>query len=405
MKIIKVLIGFAVMLTLVAGCEKKQTEQKPIEEKSAAVAKTGITDDAIKIGQWGPQTGPAALWGAIARGTDAYFKMINDAGGIHGRKLELLIRDDSYQPAKTKASVMELVEKEGVFAFVGGVGTGPGMAVKSYLEEKKIPWIGPASGSSHWAKTANRYLFSLYPTYEMEAKALVRYLLDNAKAEKIAFFYQNDDYGKEGLEAARAELKLHGKELVAAVSVEMADADLSSHVLKLKEAAPDTVMLWLLPKHAAITLKTAAKLDFKPRWVTTSTLSDAPLMHHITGGLWDGVIFNSIMQLPDSDHPLVQKYKAAYEKYGLAENEQEKWGIFFMAGFMFAEPFVEALKLAGRDLDREKLVDALETLNKWNGGVGHDITFNPNERQGQKSVFICQCENGRAVKITDWLTE
>ncbi len=398
---------------LVAGCPPKEEAEPPAEEPvkpaepeqpaEADAAKTGVTDDTILVGQWSPQTGPAALWGAVARGTAAYFEMINEKGGIHGRKLKLLIRDDSYQAPKTKAAVMELAEKEGVFAFVGGVGTGPGMAVKDYLKEKKIPWIGPASGSSKWTEEFNRYLFSLYPTYTDEAKALVRYLLETAKKDKIALLYQNDDYGKEGLEAAKAELKKHGKELLAEVSVEMTDADLKSHVLKLKQAKPQAVILFVLPKHAAIAVGTAAKLKFKPLWVSTSTLSDVPLMYKITKGMWEGVVFDTFLELPDSDHPRVKQYREAYEKYGLKANPKEQWGLFFMAGFLFAEPFVEALEKAGPDLDREKLVEALETLDKWDDGIGHNITFSPERRQGQKAVFLATCKKGRAVKLTDWI--
>jgi ABC-type branched-subunit amino acid transport system substrate-binding protein len=341
----------------VVGCPPKEKdveapaeEVKPGEapaEAPAEKANIGVTKDTITVGQWGPLTGPAALWGAVSRGTAAYFEMINEAGGIHGRKLKLLVRDDSYQAPKTKAAVMELVEKENVFAFVGGVGTGPGMAVKDYLLQKKVPWIGPASGSSKWTETPNRYLFSLYPQYDVEAKALVRYMVDTAKKTKIAFFYQNDDFGKEGLEAAKAELKT--------------------------------------------------------QWVSASVLSDAQLMHKITKGLWDGVIFTAILELPDSDHPRVKEYKAVYEKYGLKANPKEQWGMFFMAGFLFAEPFVEALKKVGPELDREKLVEALESLNKWDDGIGHNITFGPKERQGQKAVFIATCKKGKAVKLTDWI--
>jgi branched-chain amino acid transport system substrate-binding protein len=403
-----------IFLLLAQGCEREEPTPSPkiprpvkkaeAPKKVPKAAKTGVTDDAIRVGTWGPLTGPAALWGAVPRGTDAYFKMINEEGGIHGRKLKLFIRDDAYQPARTKAAVMELVEKEGMFAFVGGVGTGPGMAVKQYLHEKKIPWIGPATGSSNWSDPPARYLFSLYPTYDTEAKVLVKYLVEDAEKDSIAFLYQNDDYGKEGLKAAKAKLETYGKSLVEQVSVETTDQDLNSHILKLKKAEPDAVIMWVLPKHAAIALSAAAKLGFEPLWATTSTLSDAPMMHNITQGLWEGVIFNAFMEMPDSDYPLIKKYKKAYENDGLAENPKEQWGTFFVAGFQFAEPFVEALKRAGRDLDREKLVEALETLDHWNGGVGHDITFGPKERDGQKSLRICICENGKAKVLTDWIT-
>ncbi len=412
-RIVWITTVMGLLWTLGAGCEQKPEPAAGGVETATPVGpapaasdpqRTGVTADTILIGQWGPQTGPAALWGSVARGTDAYFQMINAAGGIHGRKLKLLIRDDSYVPSKTKAAAMELADKEGVFAFVGGVGTATGMAVKDYLAEKKIPWIGPASGSSKWATDGNRYLFSLYPTYSTEAKALVRYLVDTAGKKKIAFLYQNDDFGKEGLEAARAELTAKGLSLVAEVSTEIADQDLGSHILKLKQAEPDAVILFVLPKQGAIALGTAAKLGFRPQWASASVLSDAPLMHQITQGLWDGVIFNCILALPDSDNPRMPEYKKAYETYALAANPKEQFGVFFLAGFLFAEPLVEALRQVGPDLTREKLVDALEKLDKWNGGIGHDITFGPKERQGQKAVLIAKCEGGKAVQVSDWIS-
>ena len=112
-----------------------------------AMAEEGVTDTEIHIGQWGPQTGPAAPWGSVARGTDAYFKMINAEGGINGRKLIHHMFDDAYNPAKTKAGVKELQEGTGMFCWVSGVGTSPGLAVRDYLMERKIPWIGPSAGS------------------------------------------------------------------------------------------------------------------------------------------------------------------------------------------------------------------------------------------------------------------
>ncbi|MBW2263375.1 MAG: ABC transporter substrate-binding protein [Deltaproteobacteria bacterium] len=363
----------------------------------------GVTDEKIVIGQWSPQTGPAALWGSVARGTAAYFDMINEQGGVHGRKLELIIRDDGYNPTRTVAAAKEMAEQEEVFCFIGGVGTATGMAVKDYLAKKEIPWIGPASGSSNWSTPATRNLFSLYPKYETEAALLTRYVVEELKKEKVAFFYQNDDYGKEGLDGVKNQLAAMNMELAAEISVEVADTDLSSHVLKLKASKADVVILWLMPKHAAITLGTAAKLGFKPQWVTGSTLSDAPLMNKITEGLWEGVIFDTFVELPDSEHELIKKYRAAYEKHGLARNDKEQWGIFFMAGFYFAEPVVAAMEAAGPELTREKLVAELEKLDAWDGGIGHAITFGPEERQGQKSVFLAKCEGGKAVKISDWL--
>ncbi|MFH2013335.1 MAG: ABC transporter substrate-binding protein [Pseudomonadota bacterium] len=363
-------------------------------------SEVGVSEDAIQIGQWSPQTGPAALWGAVARGTETYFKMLNAEGGIHGRKLILHIRDDAYQPPRTVAAVKELIGRVGVFGFVGGVGTATGMAVKRYLNDQKIPWVGPASGSSRWADPPTRYLFALYPNYDDEAQLLVSYAYNTLKKDKIAFFYQNDDYGKEGLLGAKKTLEKYNVKLTQEISIEPLDTDVSSQLLRLRMSKPDIVILWLMPKHAAMAVGAAAKMGFKPIWMTTSTLSDAPMMYSITNGMWEGVFFDTFAELPDSQHPLMIKYKKAHGEFA-APNE--RWGIFFYAGFLFAEPMVEALKRAGRNLTRENFVEAMETIKHWNGGIGHDITFGPNQRQGQRSVFLGKCEKGKAVKISDWL--
>src|SRR4030042_2903112 len=121
-----------------------------ISAPAFAQAVRGVTDTEILLGQWGPQTGPAAPWGAVARGTDLLVKIINEEGGIHGRKLKYFLRDDSYQPAKTKGSAKEFVEQIGVFAVASGVGVATGMTARDYLMENKVIWVGPATGVYEW---------------------------------------------------------------------------------------------------------------------------------------------------------------------------------------------------------------------------------------------------------------
>ncbi len=367
---------------------------------SQAGAVRGVTDTEIRIGQWGPQTGPAALWGAVARGTGFLFDMINEEGGIHGRKITYFLRDDGYMPPRTKAIAKELVESKQVFAFAAGVGTATGMAVKKYLHNNRVPWVGPASGSTNWAYPPTPYLFGVYPLYVDEAAILVNYAVKTLGKKRVAIFYQNDDYGREGLVGAELALEKFDLDLVAAVSVEPLDTDLSSHCMKLKKAKPDIVLMWVLPKHGAIILGTAAKMGFKPQWMTTSTLSDTPVMFKISKGLFKDVIFTSFGELPDSDHPLMKKYKKAKEK--LAPNE--RWGIFFYAGILFVEPMVEALKRAGRDLTVDSFVKAMESIQDFQG-IGPKISYGPNKRQGTRDSFIGKCgEGGKAIRLSDWMT-
>jgi ABC-type branched-subunit amino acid transport system substrate-binding protein len=366
---------------------------------AAADKVRGVTDTEIIIGQWGPQTGPAALWGSVARGSGVYFDMINAEGGINGRKIKYVLRDDAYQPAKTKAIAKEFVEDIGVFAVACGVGTSPGMAVRDYLMENKVPWVGPATGSRHWTEPFQKYLFALYPRYADEAYLLTQYAVEKLNKKKIGFFYQNDDYGKEGMEGAKKYLDKKGIKLAAEVPVEVTDTDLKSHALKLKESGADAVIMWVLPKHAATILGQAKAAGFQPQWIASSTLSDAPLMHKLTKGLWEGVIYANFL---DIDNPKVKKYLEAQKKF--APNEQNT-GVFFLAGFMFVEPMVEGLRRAGKDLTPDTFVKAMESIKNWNDWIGHDCTFTAQDHQGMKSIFLSKSgPEGKAEKIADWMT-
>jgi ABC-type branched-subunit amino acid transport system substrate-binding protein len=359
----------------------------------------GVTDTEILIGQWGPQTGPAALWGAVARGTGVLFELVNSEGGINGRKIKYFLRDDAYQPSKTKAIAKEFVEKIGIFGVASGVGTSTGMAVRDYLMENKVPWVGPAAGSTHWTQPFQKYLFGVYPLYIHEAYLLTKYATEDMGKKKIAFFYQNDDYGKQGLEGAKMYAKEKGIELVAEVPVEVTDTDLKTHALKLKETGADAVIMWVLPKHAAIMLGTAKAMGFQPQWIASSTLSDSYLMYKITKGLWKGVVYANFLDL---ENPLVDKYLKAQKEFA---PDEKYTGIFFLAGFLFAEPMVEGLKRAGKDLNPDSFVKAMESIKHWNDWLGHDLTFSETEHQGMKSVFLAKCgDEGKPEKISDWLT-
>ena len=362
-------------------------------------AERGVTDTEIRLGTWGPLTGVAALWGAIPRGTKCYIDMINSEGGIHGRKIAFFLRDDGYMPPKTKAIVKELVEDKQVFGFASGVGTATGMAVKKYIHNKKIPWVAPASGSSHWAYPPTRYHFSVFLLYCDEAAIMANYAVTKLRKKRIAFVYQNDEFGAEGTTGAEMALEKLGLKPVAALPVEITDSDLSSQCFKLKAANPDCVIMWLSPKHGAIMLQTAAKMDFRPQWMTSSVLSDTDIMYKISKGLFKDVIFATLVELPDSQHPLMVRYRKAHAMFA----PKERWGVFFYAGFGFMEPMVEGLKRCGRNLTVENFVKAMESIKALDG-IGGKVTFGPNVRQGVKACFLAKCgEGGKRERLTDWL--
>jgi branched-chain amino acid transport system substrate-binding protein len=365
--------------------------------QSIAADVPGVTDTEIRVGQWAAMTGPAAAWGAVARGADVYFKMINAEGGIHGRKIKHLVYDHQYNPAKTVAGVKELVEGPGVFAFVAGDCTACALAVRDYMIDKKMIWL--ALGNA-WVLKPDKYFFFIYPNYVDEAAIQTKYAVDTMGKKRVAVFYQNDDYGKGGLTGVQKQLKKKNMQVVAEIPVEAQDRDLKSHAMKLKEANPDAVIMWVNPTTAVIIRKTAAAIKFEPTWIAPSTLGDPELMDKITGGLWEGTVFSMMAELPDSDSPLMNKYREAFKKYGPAD---ERFGLFTIAGIGFSEPLVEALKECGRDVTTEKVVQILDKMTDFKGIFGR-LTFRPDDRQGLKEVYFCEAlKGGKSKKLTDWI--
>ena len=359
----------------------------------------GVTDDTIVIGTWAPLTGAAALWGAVGRGAETYFDMINEEGGIHGRKIEFILRDDGYQPSRTVAAVREMVERDGVFAFVAGVGTPTGRAVLDYITENNIVWVSPSTGATHWAYPPRKNVFATYTPYFDEATVLVDHVVNELGLTKVAVIYQNDDFGESGLVGAEMALEKYGMELVEATSVEVSDTDLRSHAVRLRESGAEAILMWLTPRHATIILGAVSRLGHEPQWLASSVLADLELMYDLTAGAWKDVIYTSISELATSDHPLIRKYREASAR--LAPDERA--GEFFLSGFRYAEPLVEGLRRAGRDLTTEGLIEALESLDEFKG-IGAPITYSATERQGTRSMFLVRCVDGQTAEaLTDWL--
>jgi ABC-type branched-subunit amino acid transport system substrate-binding protein len=243
--------------------------------------------------------------------------------------------------------------------------------------------------------------------YIIEAKALVKYAKETMNKKRIAIVYQNDEYGKNGLRGAETQIARYGLKLVASIPKNLADTDVKPHVAELIKSKADTVLLWVDPGSAARIVGTAAAMKFRPQFMSTSTVSDYPLMVKITRGLWVGVITAAFSMLPGDDHPILNRYKKAYDNYAA---KGERWGTFYIAGMSFAEPLVEALKNVGRNLTRERLVEELERLD-FQGSMGRVrygkfIPDDPASRQGQVSVFIARCidKKGNAERLTDWIT-
>ena len=361
----------------------------------------GFDDKEIRVGQWGPQTGPAAPWGSVARGSELLFDIVNEEGGIHGRKIKYFIRDDQYNPSQTKFAVKELVERHGIFAFVGGVGSSTSLAVKDYLQKNKILWVSSCGGAKEFYEPVHpSHMWSMWPPYEYDASILTKYAVEKLNGDKIGFFYQNDSFGKTGLDAAQHYLKKMGKELAVALPVEPTEKDLTSQIARFKAAGAEAIVAFISPVQAAIAIKTSATFGYHPQWLCSYTLSDNLLMNKITGGLWakEGVITTGFMETPDSDLPLMKKYREAAKRLA----PKESWTVFYIVGIVIAEPFVWALEEVGKNLSTKAVKQKLDSI-KFKG-IGPPLSWTSNDHRGPRALVMWKCgPNGEAIMIQDWV--
>lgn len=394
------------------ACEKREaggqgmgSGDKPAQP-SAQVP--GVTDTTIKIGSYGPLSGPAAQWGTLLRGMEAYVAHLNEKGGIHGRKLEFIYRDDQYNPSKTPGVVRELVEKENVFAIVGGIGTANGRAVADYLEQKGVPFFTPASGDKYWSEGGKKNVYTVFPKYESEGQTLGDYVVKTMNAKKVAVLYQDDDFGKQGLEGVKKGVARHeGAQVVVAVSTQPTDTDLSGQASQIAAQSPDVLVLYAAPKQAITLVKTLDAQKKKPPLVTSFVLSD-PVLFKLAGEAWEGTITAAASILPDSDDPAAAKYREILQKHG---GEKAPPGTFTMAGFLFMQPLAEAIQRAGKELTREKLYEGFNALSGWQAGgphwevgpLGPPITFRADRRLGSDQLYLAKAQGGKWQKLTEWL--
>lgn len=361
----------------------------------------GITPTEIVIGTSQPLSGPAAFWGLpVTGGMDAWIKFINDQGGIHGRKLRLVALDDSYLPPRAVANTRELVDRVGVFAIVGLLGSANSFAVRDYVVEKQIIWVNPLASASIWAGfKQKKYLFVTYPSYPDEGRILTEYAAKNMGAKSVAVFYQNDYYGQPGSLGVRRGAEQAKVKLAAAVSYEVTDRDVSGHALKLRQSGADTVILYATPTHGALIVREMSKIGYTPKLVSTFTLAD-PAMFALAGDLWNGIVLGSYFPIPGSDRR-VDEALATIAKINpaLARNPFNA-----VAGVSFIEPFLEGLRRTGPNLTRDRFVAAMETIKNWDGEVIRGVTFGPDRHQGTNRIFLVKSENGQYKSLTDWIS-
>ncbi|WP_426434765.1 ABC transporter substrate-binding protein [Bradyrhizobium genosp. P] len=328
----------------------------------------GVSDTEIKIGNIMPYSGPASAFGVIGKTEAAYFKMINDQGGINGRKINFISYDDGFSPPKSVEQARKLVEGDEVFLVFQPLGTAPNVAIQKYLNAKKVPHLFIASGATRFGDPQSfPWTMGWQPNYQSEGRIYARYILDHFPNGKIAVLWQNDDAGKDALKGMRDGLGDKASMIIADKSYELTDPTLDSQIVALRASGADILFTWAAPKGAAQIIKKVAEIGWKPTFILTSTATSVASVMRAAGvENSQGVISVAYLKDPTdpawNDDPQTKEWRAFMDKY-LPDGDQTNGNHVY--GYVAAETLAQALKQCGDDLTRENVMKQAANLKNF----------------------------------------
>jgi ABC-type branched-subunit amino acid transport system substrate-binding protein len=357
-------------------------------------ATPGVTDATVLVGTHMPLTGPAAAgYSKIAPATRAYFEHVNANGGVHGRKIEYKIMDDTYNPATTQQVVRELVLQDKVFAVLNGLGTPTHSGVLEFLKTNRVPDLFVASGSRSWNQPA-KYpgTFGFNPDYTVEGKILAGHVKASYAGRKVCFLGQDDDFGRDSL--AGIEQVLGAGTVAAKQTYVTSNPNLGPQIGAFKQAGCQVVMLATVPGFTALAVGTAAKIGFKPQFVVSNVGSDHETLASRLGGearLLEGMISANYLPLAtDTANPWIQLFKRV--------NDERNGGVPLdnnvIYGMAVGYLFVQVLQAAGRDLTRDGLVAAVEKGGFQGPGLA-PLRFAEDNHAGYGGQRLVRVSGGR----------
>lgn len=424
----------------------------------------GVTSEEIRLGSFAPLTGDFAALGNVGRAMDAYFDWVNDQGGIHGRQVVFSLKDDQGDPEITPQVVEELLRREQVFALVGGLGSANCLAVQDLVGNRLVPWVNPGSSARVWTEPVNAYTFSIFPTSITAAQALTRYALSELGARRIASIAEDTPFGGQGQEGYRLGVRSFYEQVAAELpeGVEVRYARISSRPRRprtadpasegwlefpaggqgvlwrvqredggawqrpeaapedigmvranrdgggvetalagLKERQADAIVVWGVAEFgAAVVEAIAADADWDPLILGSIAMAD-PIMVDLAGEALEGAVVASTTPDLTMDTDAQRLVREILRDYA----PEVPFGDYAILGMAWAQLAHEGMERAGPDLRRINLLRALETMDNWQGLMGHPVTFTEENHRGFDAVTLKRVENGEFVSLTGWISQ
>jgi branched-chain amino acid transport system substrate-binding protein len=365
----------------------------------------GASDTEIKLGQTVPYSGPASAFSSYGRMMTGYFQMVNEAGGINGRKINLISLDNAFSPPKAIEQTRKLVEDDGVLADVGTVGTTPNVAIQKYLNGAKVPHIFISAGGRRFADPKSfPWSVPMYPGFEMEGKTFGQYILKHKPGAKIGVLYQNDDYGKDFLTGLKAALGDKTK-IVAEVAYEITEPTIDSQIVRLKDSGADTLLYFSTPKFTAQGLRKVKETNWAPlQFLASPTNSVKTVLEPAGFDNAQGIITTQFTkQAGDpawANDPEVKEYVEFMKKWVPNDNPGD---FVALSGYIIAQGIAQAIKQCGDDLTRENILKQATSMRGAHFKMmlpGIQLNTTPEDYAPYQSLRMAKFE-GSSWKLID----
>jgi ABC-type branched-subunit amino acid transport system substrate-binding protein len=367
-----------------------------------SLAEVGVSNQDITLATCNPLSGQSEFAGRETNvGVHSYINSVNDNGGILGRKINLVNYDDRYEPEEAIKCFQRVLD-EGAFGMTGIYGSPVSAKYLPMCTSHKIPIAGFYNGTYFVGEPVKRYVFSARASYRDEAHEAVAHLWKQSGFRKFAVIFQNDAYGVDNVEGVKEGLKKFGADVVGTASYTRNKSDVGEAVAEIKKLNPEVVFLGAVYKPCAEIMKLAKQQDWHPVFVMNSG-SSVDAFIDVAGADAEGMLFTEVVPPPSrTDLPLIAKFQKDLKKY----YPNEKPGFVNLRGYMDGLIWAEGLKRAGKDLTREKFVDALESIKNVDVGLGKgmELSYSPSDHLGLHKVFFGTIKNAQAISFDGWNT-
>ncbi len=394
---VRIFSTFFFLLVLVSSCDKAA------KHRVGGGSVPGVTDTEILLGSSLALSGHASFLGTqTLHGALSYLNHINEQGGIHGRKIKVIAYDDGYDPPRCVANTQKLINEDKIFAFFCYVGTPTSVKIIPIVEEARIPLLGLFTGANALREPFKRYIINVRASYYQETRAAVKHFVEDLGIKKIAVFYQYDAYGFDGLTGTEIALKKYGLAPVATGTYIRGTLNVEDGLNKIIPSGAEAVIMVGTYDPCAKFIKLAKSKGLSPIFHNVSFVGGDELARKL-GKEGEGVIITQVVPPPEAPEARTllwgaEEYCNLLKKY-YPEDEPSFVGL---EGYINARALVEGLRRAGRDLNREKFIDAIDSIQDYSLGIANTLTFGPDDHQGLERVYFTQIRDGKFIMLIDW---